>query len=312
MAGHTVTPYNVTAVRKHARAKETKEKALPLASIGKDAPVDLLDAVQARLLDVEPVVSGDSSQTFRPVAIERGTGMRSDRVAMLFATDVSGEREVVHDESPERKVIFTKDGKHVTRFYSNCLLWRPADETAGVLLIHLPWGRGGSRAHVLKLMQRAVDATEGAKAKLRVDPMIPQKMLARWLRRANATRITYTRTTGVTTTFGQTRASAQAELDLVVKGSATAGFRDALTKALQASASRDRLFTLSVRDENAEGGLREETFEDVSVDIPIAGGVRRYSMRDDTVPTVGFNMTPSSTTCTTACPRMPTTGRRCS
>jgi aspartate 1-decarboxylase len=286
LSGHTITPYDVTATRK--RAKKDKDVLLPLAAIGKDTSVDVLEAIDEHILDTAPLISADKSHEFRAVGVARGTGKRSDRVLILFASDVSGEREVVQDE--QRNVVFTKDGNHVTRIYSCCLLWRPADETSGVLLIHSPWGRGGSRAQVVTLMQRAIDATDGAKAKLRADPMIPKKMLERWLRQANATKITYSKTTGVTTTFGTNRASAEAELDLVVKGSNSAPFRDALVAALRASANREKLYTLRVRDD--DGKYEEETFDDVAVDIATAGGVRRYSMRENTVPTVSFNMTP--------------------
>ncbi len=145
----------------------------------------------------------------------------------------------------------------------------------------------------MRLIQHAVDQTEGPKAKVSADPMIPAKALERMLRQANATKITYTRTTGITSTFGDSkqRASAPAEVDLVVKGSDSIPFRNALTAALKLTANREKLFTVRVRDDDT-GGYREETFDDVAIDIATAGGVRRYSMKQNTLPTMGFNLTP--------------------
>ena len=48
MAGHTLTPYEFVATRKWAR-KEKKDEHLLLASLGEDAPVDLLDAIEQAL-----------------------------------------------------------------------------------------------------------------------------------------------------------------------------------------------------------------------------------------------------------------------
>ena len=288
MAGHLVTPYEVTATRKHARSD--KDKPLILSSIGKGVTVDLLDAVESNVCQVEPLKSTDETRTVECVEVRRN----GDAVAMVFASDISGEREVVHDAAlPGRPVVFTKGSKHVTRFYSCCLLSRPASGTSGVLLVHSPWGRGGSKSQVVRLVQRAVDRTEGAKAKISADALIPAKALDRILRQARTTRITYTRSTGVTSTFGEEapRASAPAEIDLVVKGSNSVPFRDALAAALRATKNREKLFTVRVRDDAADGGYREETFDDVAVDIATAGGVRRYSMREDSLPTMGFNLT---------------------
>lgn len=287
MAGHIVTPYEVKAKRKHARTN--KDTDLLLASLATDGTIDLLDAVESHLVNVETLTSTDGTRTVECVEVRR-TG---DALAMVFAADVSGEREVVHDgELPGRPVVFTKGNKHVTRFYSCCLLWRPPSGTSGILLVHSPWARGGSKAQVLKLVQRAVDCS-GAKAKISADPMIPAKALERILRQANATKITYTRSTGVTSTFGESdeRASAQAEIDLVVKGSGSLPFRDALTKALKATTSREKLFTVRVRD-GESGVYRDETFDDVAIDITTPGGSRRYSMKENTLPTMGFNLTP--------------------
>jgi hypothetical protein len=289
MAGHMVTPYELTATRKHAR-KEKDEKLL-LAAIGKDSVIDLLDAAEAHLTSVAPVVYSDKTRTVSAVAVARD----GDALGMVFASDVSGEREVVHDGAvPGRPVVFTKHDKHVTRFYSCCLLWRPPSGDAGLLLMHSPWGRGGSKANVLALVQRAVDAEKGTKAKLHADPMIPAKALDRFLRKAEATKIVYTRSTGVRSSFddNSTTQSARAEMGLVVKGTDTLPYRDALAKALKKNASRDKLFTLRVRDETSEDGYREETFDDVYVDISTPGGNRRYSMKKDTIPTIGFNRTP--------------------
>ncbi len=91
MAGHLVTPYEVTVTRKHARTD--KRKPLLLASIGKDMTIDLLDAVETNLTLVEPLKSSDEARTVECVEVRR----KVDALAMVFASDVSGEREVVHD-----------------------------------------------------------------------------------------------------------------------------------------------------------------------------------------------------------------------
>lgn len=289
MAGHLITPYEVTATRKHARKE--KDKLLLLASLGKDMTIDLLDAVETNLPKVEPLTSADGTRTVECAEVRR----KGDALAMIFASDVSGEREVVHDGvAAGRPVVFTKGKKHVTRFYSCCLLFRPPSGTSGILLIHSPWGRGGSKSQVVLLIQRAIDQVEGAKAKISAAPMVPAKALERILRQANATKITYTRSTGVTSTFGEARrqASAPAEIDLVVKGSTSVPFRDALAAALRATKSREKLFTVRVRDDDVDGGYREETFDDVAIDITTPGGIRRYSMKQNTLPTMGFNLTP--------------------
>lgn len=286
MSGHLVTPYEVTATRKYAR--QEKREFLLLASIAKDVTVDLLDAAEGNITGVQPLKSTDGTRTVACVEAER----IGDSVGMVFAADVSGEREVVHDgDLPGRPVVFTKGNKHVTRFYSCCLLWRPPSGTSGILLVHSPWGRGGSKAQVVQLVQRAVDSAD-AKAQIHADPVIPAKALDRILRNAKATKITYTRATGVTSTFGNAaqQASAPAEIDLVVKGSNSIPFRDALAAALKATTTnREKLFTVRVRDGNS---YRDETFDDVAIDITTPGGTRRYSMKHETLPTIGFNLTP--------------------
>lgn len=287
MAGHIVTPYEVIATRKGAR--KNKDEPLLLAALGKDVSLDLLDLVETNICKVPPCVNGDKTSSTRCVAVER-TG---DSVLMVFDAGRSGEREVVRDNSPKRKVVFTKQNDHIGSYYSSALLWRPPSGTAAVLLVHSPWGRGGSKGQVLQLLQRAVNVEELAAAKLRANPMIPAKELAKILRAAKSTRITYTKSTGVTSTFdgASGKKSAPAEIDLVVKGSGSIPFRDELTRALKATANKDKFFTLSVRDEAVDGGYREETFDDVTIDIQTSAGSKRYSMRNETVPTLGFNLT---------------------
>ncbi len=288
MASHLVTPYELTATRQ--RARKNKDTPLLLSALGQDVTVDLLDVVDANICSVEPYTNSDKTGSVR--CVER---IRSgDSISMVFDSGLSGQREVVHDGSdPNQPVVFTKNPTHVASSYSVCLLWRPPTGNSGILLMHSPWGRGGSKGQVLSLLQRAVNREELAKAKLKASAMVPAKALERILRQANATKITYSRSTGVSSTFGasRTQKSAPAELDLVVKGTNSIPFRDELTKAVKASANRDKLFSLDVRDDDAEGGYRSETFDDVTIEIPTSGGVKSYSMKNDSIPSLGFNLT---------------------
>lgn len=290
MSGHRVTPYEVTATRKHVKNEQEKGKPLLLASIAKDEALDLLDAVENHLLAVEPMVSADKSRTLLPIRALRS----GDGVGMVFATDITGEREVVHDGTlPTRPVRFTKGKTDVTRFYSCSLLWRPPGGTRGLLLVHSPWSRGGSRNHILTLLQRAVDSEPAAKAKVRADAIIPASVLRRIVRNANATKITYAKQKRITSTFAKAATSStstQAEMDLVVKGSMTAPYRDALSNALRATANKDKdtLFTIRVGEGDE---AREETFDDVTVEFETATGSKRYSMRDESIPTASYDQT---------------------
>ena len=287
MAGHTLTPYEFVATRKWAR-KEKKGEHLLLASLGEDKQVDLLEVIEQNILAVEPVVSTDDTRTVRCVQVESW----GDAVAIVLAAEISGEREVVRDGADAaRPVTFVKGRQHLTAYYSCCVVWRPASGTEGILLMHSPWGRGGNRGELMKLLQRAVDADPDAKTKLRTNPLVPQKALARLLRRASATRIIYSKRSGIRSTFDNTNQSAPAEMDLVVKGSDSVPYRNALAAAIR-SGSDEQLFTVRVRDESQKGGYREEEFDDVEVDLETAGGRRRYSVKGGTIPTVGFNITP--------------------
>jgi hypothetical protein len=289
MAGHTITPYELTATRKFVRDKAKRSELLPLASLSSDSTIDLLDVVEQNVLDVAGSHSSDKTRETTCVAARRN----NDVVTMVFACDISGEREVVRDaESAGRPVVFTKGENHVAQFLSICMLWRPSGGTDGVLLIHSPWGRGGSKAHIIGVLQRAVDAHPDAKAKLHADPKVPADVLEQLLQRANATKVTYTRRTGITSDFSQAAAnpaSAPAEMELVVRGAESLPFRDAFAAALKRKADREKLFTVKVRD--GDGGYEEQRFDDVEVEIQTGAGKRTYSIARDTIPTMGFDLT---------------------
>ena len=288
MAGHTLTPYEVTATRKWVRDKKAKETKLLLASIDEDQTIDLLDAVTDNITDLDALETSDGTRTFQFEYYEAD----ADTVTMVFSNEISGEREQIRDSKVKgRPVVFTKDDRHVTIYYSVCLLWRPPDGTEGLLLMHSPWGRGGSKTQVMKLLQAATNAS-GAKAKLAADALIPQKMLDRYLRNAKATKIIYRKDSAISSTFAGNTRTALAEMDLVVKGTNSIGYRDALAAALKATKQDPtKLFTVGIRDPQADGGTREETFDDVEVEISTPGGTRRYSMRNETIPTVGLDVT---------------------
>jgi hypothetical protein len=291
MAGHTITPYEITATRKFVRDRTKRAELLLLASLSNQATVDVLDVVAAHIEHVEPMTSTDKTKTTRCVLVRR----HGDRVEMVFACDVSGEREVVIDGAdPGRPVVFMKGAEHVARFLSCCVLWRPSGGTDGVLLLHSPWGRGGSKSHVINLLQRALDKEPLAKAKLHADPKVPVEELERLIRDANATKITYTKRTGITSDFvgnGTTpnTASAPAEIDVVVRGSDGTPFLDAFKKALTRKADRNKLLTVKVAD--GDGGYEEQVFDDAEVELRSSAGTRTYSIKRDTIPTIGFNLT---------------------
>lgn len=288
MAGHTVTPYSVIAKRKHARGERDN---LLLASLSPGGTVDLLDVVAEHITAVDPQVSTDGATTIRCEVAER----KGDSVMMVIAIEVTGEQEIVR-RAGDREVVLVKEREHITQYYSCALLWRPPSGTEGMLLTHSPWGRGGRRTAIAKLIQRAVNVDGDTKALIKTDTLVPAAVLERYLRQAKATRIIYSKGTGITSTFGGKRASTPAEVDLVVKGSDSAGFRDQLSKVLKQrkEASLEGLFRIQVRDPDG-GGYREEEFDDVSVDIPVLGGVRRYSLKKNTVPTLGFDATEAIT-----------------
>ena len=287
MSGHHVTPYELTATRKSVRDPAKRAEHLLLASLSPDATIDVLDAIEVNIRSIPPISNADNTRSLTCLAFARD----GNYLALVFGADVSGEREQVRDgQLPGRPVVFVKDRGHVARIHSVCMVWRPTAEGSGVLLVHSPWGRGGSKGSVLTLLQRALDSNDPkAKAKLHADAMVPAKALARILRRANAAKITYRRSTGIRSTFSGRASSAPAEIDVIVRGSATIPFRDELAQALRATANRQRLFTIRVRDDKGE--FHSETFDDVIVNIPTAGGVRQYSMRSESIPTLGYDLT---------------------
>jgi hypothetical protein len=291
MSGHTITPYEIYATRIRARDEKKKQQRLLLASLSDETSIDLLDVVVANVRDVDPVVSNDSTKTTSCLMAERRRG--SDRVTMVFASDYKGAREVLHDgEDASLPVVYEKRPRDVTRYYWLALLWRPPTGDTGALLVHSPWTRGGSKGHVLTFLQRAVSKVPETKAKLKANPMIPQAVLQRIMRDAKTTRISYVKTTGVTSEFDRAsgKRSAPAEMDLVIKGSGSIPYRDALAAALRQAENRDKFFTVEVR--GTDGKFHEETFDDVEISVQTGSGLRTYSVRNETFPTLGFNRTP--------------------
>lgn len=287
MTGHTVTPYEISATRAHARSN--KDVKLLLASLGEKTTVDVLDALSNSLATVDPIEPKIDSRGVRCVLTDRD----GDKLWLVFAVDYIGQREIVQDgDDPAHPAVFEKNGKHISRFFSVGLIWRPDDGEEGVMLIHSPWGRGGTRSQIMTLLQRSVAATPGAKAKLHSRAMVPEAVVRRIVSNLNSTRVTYVKDTGVQSTFGANsgKKSAPAEMSITVKGSATIPYRDALAAALRSKRNRDGLFVIDVRDE--DGGYTTETFDDVQIAVKTASGTREYSLRDETLPTIGFNLTP--------------------
>lgn len=287
MAGHTVTPYQLKA--KRARARKNKEVTLNLAALADGTSVDLLDVLEANLPSVAAYESSDKSQLIR---CELVNACAADVVTIVFAADRLGEREVLHDTSEDsRPVVFEKGRKHAARYFMCCLVWRPTDGGDGILLLHSPWGRGGTKTQILKLLQSAVRNEPKAKAKLSADAMIPAAALSAILDRANATKITYRRETGVQSDFASVDGTktAPASMALVVKGTNTLPYRDALGKALKDKANRSKLFVASVAD--GDGNYTEQTFDDVEVEVDTGAGKATYSISTESIPTMGYNET---------------------
>lgn len=288
MAGHSITPYELHATRKWPLQEEDKERKLLLAQeLVREGSLDLLDALEDNLADVAPTISTDKTRTVSCVDLDR----RGDVLDMVFACDVSGEREVVRDPA-EGLVVFMKGPNHTARYFSCCSVWRATDGDTGLMVVHSPWGRGGSKNQILSVLQRAVNAEDGAKAKLRANPKIPHDVLETWLANLNATKITYRKDKGIRSQFANVsgKRSAAAEMALVVKGTETLPYRDALKRALQGSTNRDKLFTVEMRE--AGDAYADETFDDVEVSITHGDGrSTTYSIGRDTVPTMGFDYT---------------------
>lgn len=290
MAGHRVTPFELYATRKRPRHDEDGEAHLLLAAElvrEDDGTLDLLDAIQHNIGDVEPYVTRDGSHTVRCLDVRR----RPDRVDLIFACDVEGEREVVRNRE-EGVVVLIKGPEHVARFYSCVTVWRPADGDTGILLVHSPYGRGGSKSQILALLQRAVNEEEGARAKLHAHPKVPHDVLKMLLRRARSTRIAYRKTKAIRSRFSNTTGlrSAPAEMELVVKGSDSVPYRDALEHALRNASNRDAFYTVQVRD--PDGEFHEEVFDDVAISLVSPdGSTKTYSVAQDSVPTMGFDVT---------------------
>lgn len=290
MAGHRITPYELTATRKWPHKAEDGERKLLLATeLVREGSLDVLDAIHDNLAETDPVKSHDDTRSVSCVHAVR-TG---DALDLVFACDVSGEREVVRD--PEQGlVVFMKGPDHVARYYSCCRVWRKSDADRGLLLVHSPWGRGGSKLQILRFLQRAVNLEEGAAAKLHANPKVPAQLLDYLMANLNATKITYVKDKSIRSRFSErVSETAHAAVSLVVKGTDTVPFRNGLTAALTAAQNREKFFTIEVAQQ--DGGYTEETFDDVEITVSNGAGETRYSMARDTIPGLGFDYTPDLT-----------------
>lgn len=288
MSGHMVTPYELTARRKRARGAQ-KNSHLLLASVSDEETIDLLDLVDTSILEIEPL-RRDDEWVLQCVGKQR----QQDSLSLVFAVDVSGERESIRDRTkPGRPRVFDKGKDHIARFYATALLYRPPDGTEGRLLLHSPWGRGGTRTQVTKLLQNAANQEPKAKAQLETSAIVPRQIIERFLRNAKNTRITYTKPKGITSEFEGRSHGTRAEMGLVVKGTDTIPYRDALQAALRSPRNRDGLYTVRMRDDSSDdaGVYREERFDDVIIDLQTGTGLKRYSLRDQTIPTASFDLT---------------------
>lgn len=297
MALHKYTPYQVTAERLNHRGKDGAPR-LELAALGGDQPVDLLDALEANLVGLPPINNQAKTQKMRCVDVRRS----GDYLHMVFAHDYSGERELVLDVAEGEdggegvaKVVFLKEDQHVARIYSCCTVWRPSspadDPCVGVLLIHSPWGRAGSRSMTGRLLQKALRAHDPApKAKLKLDALVTDAALQNIINTADATRIRYTKSKRLRSSFANPdggHQSVESEMSLVVKGADATPFRDALRGALRSADKRSSLFTVEIRDGEA---FEEETFDDVEVTFTTGSGNTTYSLKKDNVPTMGYDL----------------------
>lgn len=289
MSGHRIGSFELTATRSRARGKD-KDDLLLLAALNEENPVDLLDALEEHILDVDHYSGSDGTMQIRPQARQRV----DDVLEITFSVDISGVQEIIRDGTLDGMPIKAVKGKDdVARLFSCCALWRPPSGDRGILLVHSPWGRGGSKTVILRLLQRAVNKVVEAKAKLHADPLIPSSAVDRLLRNADATKIVYSRNTGIRSTFGNksTTHSASAEMDLVIKGSDSRPYRDALRSALRSTGDREQFYTVRLRDGLDGDGYHEETFDEVEVVFADAAGSTKYSMSSNTIPRVSHELT---------------------
>lgn len=297
MALHKYTPYKITAEKLYDRGAGPAPR-LELAALGGDEPVDLLDALTSNLIGLPPVANQSKTQRMRCVDLLR----TRDYLHLVFAHDYSGERELVFDvaegaegEDDASEVVFLKEDKHVARIHSCCTIWRPSsakdDPTTGIILIHSPWGRAGSRALTGKLLQKALRQHEPKpKARLHLDPLVSDEALRRIIDTADATKIRYSKTKWLRSDFASPNGgqqSVESEMSLIVKGADATPFRDALRGALRNSDRRSSLFTVEVRDGD---GFDEETFDDVEITFAAGSGNTTYSLAKNAVPTMGYNL----------------------
>lgn len=283
MSSHRLTPFELTATRKFVRDEKKKNQRLLLASLSTERTVDLLDEIEANAGEIEPIASNAGAKTIRPAALKRDGNF----LHLAMSMDVSGEREVIYQEGAPLPIL--KDRQDVARLFALASVYRPDDADSGIVLFHSPWGRGGTRANLRAMLQRCLDVDKSTKAKLALAPMVPAKSVERLLRQAEATRIVYQKSKGIRSSFNNQQKSAPAEMALVVKGSSSKGYRDSLRAAIRDVNDRRQFFTVQTRDD--DGTYTEEEFDDVAIDLVTDAGVKRYSLAEDRLPTVSFDLT---------------------
>src|SRR5689334_1895838 len=90
VAGHTFSPFALTATRSHAR----KDKSdLVLSSLAEKATVDLLTALESGLGSVSPRTMSDGAISISPQAWR----VNGDVLEFVLAIDVKGIREIIRD-----------------------------------------------------------------------------------------------------------------------------------------------------------------------------------------------------------------------
>lgn len=118
MSGHTITPYELRATRLGARAD--KDALLRLSLLARDNDDvadhhDIRDALLTHAPHVHPYVSSDKRKSTTCV-LARAVG--NDSVAMVFATDITGEKEIFRDmEQDGAPIAFVRTARHSGRIY---------------------------------------------------------------------------------------------------------------------------------------------------------------------------------------------------
>jgi len=301
MAGHSLTPYRITATKKRARGA-AKDRLLSLSDLTPDdgVVVDFVDVVSDHLLAAPPIESRDKSQSTRCLALRlrtvRKSGNRVGRVLdMVFAVDRRGERRPVED--PETNtVVFEQLADHSARYYALASIYlADGDGTTATLILHRPWGQGVSRRHVERHLNKCFQLS-GHPVKPSVGTLVTDDVIKQTIRTAKESAVVYKRRTRARNMFNEARADGNMEFRVGGK-QATAEFLNGFAQVLRDPARRDELLSIHLPgiagDEDGQGEEDDLVhFDDAVIAFEMPDGtVRHYSIERDNMPSISFDVT---------------------